>query len=58
MTLINAHGYYSDEPKTVVYFVVNRFQIGKLKSIVHSIDREAFITISEVSDVFGSSIKK
>lgn len=58
VTLINAHGYYSDEPKTVVYFVVNRFQIGKLKSIVHSIDREAFITISEVSDVFGSSIKK
>lgn len=58
VTLINAHGYYSDKPKTVVYFVVNRFQIGKLKSIVHSIDREAFITISEVSDVFGSSIKK
>lgn len=57
ITQIEATGYYSNTSKTIVYFVINRFQIVKLKNIVSSIDKEAFITISEVSDVLGSSIK-
>ena len=39
-------------------FVVNRFQIGKLRTIVHDNDSNAFITISEVTDVFGSGNHK
>lgn len=57
VTMINAHGYYSDESKTMIYFVVNRFQIAKLKRIVRAIDKKAFITITEVSDVLGTSAK-
>ena len=57
VTMINAHGYYSDEAKTMIYFVVNRFQIAKLKRIVRTIDKKAFITITEVSDVLGTSAK-
>lgn len=52
VTRINATGGYSNSPKTVVYFVVNRFQIGKMKDIVHEQDPTAYITISEVADVF------
>lgn len=55
VTMMDAKGYYSDSKKTVVYFVVNRFQIGRLKTIVHDIDETAFIAISEVADVFGQS---
>ena len=55
VTMMDAKGYYSDSQKTVVYFVVNRFQIGRLKTIVHEIDKTAFIAISEVVDVFGQS---
>lgn len=55
VTMMDAKGYYSDSKKTVVYFVVNRFQIGRLKTIVHEIDKTAFIAISEVADVFGQS---
>lgn len=51
-TKIEAKGGYSDSPKTVIYFVVNRFQIGKMKSIVKEIDEKAYVTISEVADVF------
>lgn len=54
ITIINGKGYYSDSEKSVIYFVVNRFQIGKLRSVVHENDDSAFITISEVTDVFGS----
>ena len=41
----------------MIYFVVNRFQIAKLKSIVKKIDKNAFVTITDVSDVMGSSLK-
>lgn len=57
ITLIDAHGYYSSSPKQVIYFVVNRFQIGKLRRIVHKNDKSAFISISETADVFGSNTK-
>lgn len=54
MTILSAKGYYSDSNKTMVYFIVNRFQVGKMKTIVHKIDKEAYITISEVANVFRS----
>ena len=57
ITLINAHGYYSGDPKTLIYFVVNRFQIARMRSIVHDIDEKAFISITEVSDLFGKNAK-
>nr|MCR5263925.1 YitT family protein [Clostridiales bacterium] len=57
ITVIEAKGYYSDSSKTMVYFVVNRFQIGRLKSIVRENDPSAFIAISEVADVLGSTIQ-
>ena len=57
ITLMDAHGYYSNESKTIVYFVVNRFQIARMRAIVHDIDDNAFISITEVSDLFGKSAK-
>lgn len=55
-TKIDATGSYSNTQKTVVYFVLNRFQIGRMKDIVHETDPTAYITISEVADVFKSNI--
>lgn len=55
ITTLKAHGYYSDKSKTMIYFVVNRFQVGKMKSIVHSIDPKAYISITEVADIFGAN---
>ena len=54
-TIMSATGGYSNSEKSVVYFVVNRFQIYKTKNIVHSIDPKAFMTISEVADLFKSN---
>lgn len=58
MTKIDAKGGYSNANKTVVYFVVNRFQVVKLKQIVHEIDPAAYIIISEVADIFKANIDK
>ncbi len=53
-TKISAKGGYTGKNKTVIYFVVNRFQISRMRQIVHAIDSEAYMTISEVADVFKS----
>lgn len=52
MTRVEAMGGYSGAAKTIVYFVVNRFQVTRMKELVHEIDPTAYITISEVADVF------
>ena len=54
VTAIDATGHYSQSSKTVLYCVVNRFEVGKLKSIVTNIDSSAFLVIN---DVTGSSLK-
>ncbi len=54
-TKISAVGGFTGAKKTIVYFVVNRFQISKMRSIIHAIDPKAFVTISEVADVFKSN---
>lgn len=51
-TKIEAKGGFSNKDKTIIYFVVNRFQISKLRSIVRHLDPKAYVTVSDVADVF------
>ena len=53
ITTFNAKGWYSQNDKTMIYFIVNRFQIGKMKEIIHGIDAKAYISIYEVADVLS-----
>ncbi len=55
VTTMAAKGGYSKAEKSVVYFVVNRFEISKMKDIVHTIDPNAYMTITEIADVFKST---
>lgn len=50
-TIVNAIGGYSKERKEIVYFIINHFQINKLKKIVQEIDSSAFISLQDVSDI-------
>lgn len=58
ITQLHGRGYYSGAEKCVIYFVVNRFQIPRVKKMVTAMDTNAFITITEISDVMGSSVKQ
>ena len=58
MTYLEAKGGYSNRDKSMIYFVVNRYQVIKMKDIVHKIDPSAYITISEVADVFSNNMNK
>lgn len=56
VTTIAAKGYYSQTDKTIIYFVVNHFQVSLMKQIVHKHDPKAYIAINEVADVFSSNM--
>lgn len=57
MTQLDAKGGYSNRDKSMIYFVVNRYQVMRMRNLVHEIDPFAYITISEVADVFSSNHK-
>lgn len=50
-TIVNAIGGYSKKKKEIIYFVINHFQINKLRKLVHEIDPDAFISLQDVSDI-------
>ncbi len=50
-TIVDAIGGYTKDKKKILYFIVNHFQIGKLKRVVLDIDDEAFISLQNVSDI-------
>ena len=58
VTYIDAQGGYSQQEKKMLYCVVPRIELTKLKDIVNSIDPEAFIAIENVHEVDGKRIKK
>ncbi|MEC0370333.1 YitT family protein [Paenibacillus chibensis] len=53
VTVFPGYGYYTKSPKEVLYVVINKQEVPVLKKIVKSVDKEAFITIHDVRDVFG-----
>lgn len=56
ITLINSKGYFSGADKTMMYCVVNKFEVNRLKNIISEVDPTAFVTISEISEVVGDSV--
>ena len=58
VTILHATGGYSKEEKPVLYCVVTRLEVAKLKSIVSEWDETAFVTISDVHEVMGGRFKK
>lgn len=56
-THMEAKGGYSNRDKSMIYFIVNRYQVIRMRDIVHEIDPQAYITISEVADVFSNNNK-
>jgi uncharacterized membrane-anchored protein YitT (DUF2179 family) len=57
VTLLKGQGGYSGVDTTVVYVVVSRLELAKLKSIVLDFDRDALITIGNV-EVAGKKYRK
>ena len=58
VTLLHGAGGYTGESKEVLYCVVTRLEVDKLKEIVLEKDENAFVTINAVHDIVGGRFKK
>lgn len=57
VTYIRTKGGYSGEEKILTYCVVSRLEMSKIKTIVKSIDKKAFLVIEDVHEVEGVRVK-
>ncbi|WP_342431034.1 YitT family protein [Neobacillus sp. FSL H8-0543] len=53
VTVFSGSGYYTKAQKDILYIVISSQEIVKLKNIVKEADKDAFIAIHDVRDVFG-----
>ncbi|MFI2857526.1 YitT family protein [Paenibacillus sp. JSM ZJ436] len=53
VTVLRGYGYYTGQPKDVLYIVISKQEIAMLKKIVRAEDKNAFVSIHDVRDVFG-----
>lgn len=58
VTYIDAEGGYSGKAKRIVYCVISRMELVKLKSLVHEIDENAFIAVENVHEFEGKRYRK
>ncbi|MFD3447710.1 YitT family protein [Microbacteriaceae bacterium 4G12] len=56
-TKLAGKGGYTDHEKEVIYVVITRLEVTKLKSLVHDIDPNAFITIMNTQETKGAKFK-
>ncbi|MEV9640134.1 YitT family protein [Mammaliicoccus sciuri] len=57
ITKLHGRGGYTDNEKDVIYVVVTRLEISKLKQIAQDIDPSAFLTIMNTQETHGATFK-
>ncbi len=58
VTYLKGIGGYSKTEKTIIYCVVSRLELAKLKEVVKEFDPKAFISIVDVHEAYGSRMSK
>ncbi|WP_160693378.1 YitT family protein [Clostridium sp. C2-6-12] len=58
ITFLDGKGGYSGAETEVIYVVLSRLEIAKLKNIIHDFDKEALITITSVEGTGKKYVKK
>lgn len=53
VTVFSGRGYYTKNSKQILYIIISRQEVVKLKRIVRENDKNAFVALHDVRDVFG-----
>ncbi|MDQ0228774.1 YitT family protein [Metabacillus malikii] len=53
VTILKGQGSFSKQNLDVLYCVVGKNEIVRLKNVIHSVDPHAFVAVSDVHDVLG-----
>ena len=58
VTVFRGYGGMSGEDQHILYCVVTRLEIGRVKSLTKAIDPKAFVVIQPLADVEGGNVKR
>lgn len=58
VTYLHGKGGYSGEDKTIIYCVVSRLEMSKMKEAIKQIDPRAFISVVDVHEAYGMRMGK
>ena len=53
VTVLNGYGFFTKQKREVLYCVVSKNELFRLKNAITSVDPHAFVSVSEVNDVLG-----
>ncbi|MBM7577419.1 YitT family protein [Jeotgalibacillus terrae] len=53
VTVLTGYGHYSKEKREVLYCVIGRNELVRLKNLITSVDPHAFVSVTDVHDVLG-----
>jgi uncharacterized membrane-anchored protein YitT (DUF2179 family) len=56
-TYINSEGMFNNEPKKMIYTVVNRREMAILMDFIHKVDPKAFLTVVDAKEILGEGFK-
>jgi len=48
---------YTQKQRTVLYVVISRSEVSRLKAIIHEIDPDAFVVIGQASEALGEGFR-
>jgi len=57
VTFLDGEGAYLHKKRRIIYCVVALGQLARVKNYVRSVDKDAFVTVAEVSEVLGKGFK-
>lgn len=58
VTVYRARGGHSGDEREILYCVVTRLEIGRVKTIIREVDKHAFVVIHPLADVQGGTVRK
>ena len=57
VTVLTGYGYYTKNEKNILYIIISKQEFTYLRKIVNSIDKNAFVSVHDVRDVFGEGFE-
>src|ERR1700738_1274149 len=58
VTIYKGRGGFTEAEQDILYCVVTRLEIGKVRTIVEELDETAFVVVQSISDAGGGVVKK
>lgn len=58
VTRLGGHGAYTGEARPMLYVVVLRSEVTRLKSLIYEVDPDAFVVVANVHEVVGEGFRR